>query len=154
MPAGLARFAVRRGRLALVAGTLAAVVVGGVLGGGGFSDPHAHSNRGTTPTGESLDVGGLDLLVLLTTKAGSVGDPSMAAAGSPLACPTEPGGTTHTATDRRQAAWIDRLAGGIGRSDLETPARVLEQLCRRLETDSTRNATAAREQQAAMPTPD
>jgi hypothetical protein len=152
MPAGLARFAVRRGRLVL-AGTLVALVVGGVLGGGGFSDPNAQSNHGTTPLGERFDVGDPDLLVLVTTEAGSVGDPATAAAGSPLVCPTDPGRTTHSATDRRQATWVIRLAGGIGRADLETTARILEELCCRLEADSTQDPTAAREQEAAMRTP-
>jgi hypothetical protein len=152
MPAGLARFAVRRGRLVL-AGTLVALVVVGVLGSGGFSDPNAPSNHGTTPLGESFDVGDPDLLVLLITKAGSVGDPAMAAAGSPLVCPTDLARTTRTATDRRQATWVNRLAGGIGRADLETTARILEELCCRLEADSTQDPTAAREQEAAMRTP-
>jgi DNA-binding MarR family transcriptional regulator len=56
---------------------------------------------------------------------------------SPLVRLTDLGRTTYTAIDRRQAAWVNQLAGGIGRSDLETTARVLEQLCRRLEADST-----------------
>jgi hypothetical protein len=96
----------------VLAGTLAAVVVVGVLGGG-FSDPNTQSNRGTTLFGEGFDVGDPDLLVLLTTKAGSVGDPAMAAAGFPLVCPTEAGGTTYTATDQRQGAWVNRLVAGL-----------------------------------------
>lgn len=52
---------------------------------------------------------------------------------SPLVCLTEQGRATYTATDRRQAAWVNRLAGGIGRTDLETAARVLDELGRRLE---------------------
>jgi DNA-binding MarR family transcriptional regulator len=55
---------------------------------------------------------------------------------SPLVCLTEPGRATYAATDRRQAVWVNRLAGEIGRSDLETTARVLDELCRRLEADS------------------
>jgi DNA-binding MarR family transcriptional regulator len=55
---------------------------------------------------------------------------------SPLVRLTERGRATYTATDRSQAGWVNRLAGGIGRSDLETTARVLEELCRRLEADS------------------
>src|SRR5262245_26876648 len=55
---------------------------------------------------------------------------------SPLVCLTEPGGTASTAIDRRQAVWVNRLAGGIDRSDLETTARVLDELCRRLDTAS------------------
>ena len=54
---------------------------------------------------------------------------------SPLVCLTEPGRATYTAIDRRQAAWVNRLAGGIGRSELETTARVLDELCRRLQAD-------------------
>jgi DNA-binding MarR family transcriptional regulator len=52
---------------------------------------------------------------------------------SPLVCLTEAGRTTYSATDRRQATWVNRLAGGIGRTDLDTTARVLDELCRRLE---------------------
>jgi DNA-binding MarR family transcriptional regulator len=55
---------------------------------------------------------------------------------SPLVCPTEPGRAKYSAIDRRQAAWVNRLAGGIDRSDLGTTARVLDELCRRLEADS------------------
>jgi DNA-binding MarR family transcriptional regulator len=55
---------------------------------------------------------------------------------SPLVCLTEPGRATYTVIDRRQAAWVNGLARGIGRSDLETTARVLDQLCRWLEADS------------------
>jgi DNA-binding MarR family transcriptional regulator len=56
---------------------------------------------------------------------------------SPLVRLTDLGRTTYTAIDRRQAAWVNRLAGGIGRSDLESTAHVLDELCRRLEADST-----------------
>jgi DNA-binding MarR family transcriptional regulator len=52
---------------------------------------------------------------------------------SPLVSLTERGRTTYSATDRRQAAWVNRLADGIDRTELETTARVLEELCRRLE---------------------
>jgi DNA-binding MarR family transcriptional regulator len=54
---------------------------------------------------------------------------------SPLVLLTEPGGARYAAIDRRQAAWVNRLAGGIGRKELQTTARVLEELCRRLEAD-------------------
>jgi DNA-binding MarR family transcriptional regulator len=54
---------------------------------------------------------------------------------SPLVLLTEPGGARYTAIDRRQAAWVNRLAGGIGREELQTTARVLEELCRRLDAD-------------------
>jgi DNA-binding MarR family transcriptional regulator len=52
---------------------------------------------------------------------------------SPLVCLTEAGRATYSAADQRQAAWVNRLAGGIGHSDLKTTARVLDELCRRLE---------------------
>ena len=52
---------------------------------------------------------------------------------SPLVSLTERGRATYAATDRRQATWVNRLADGIGRTDLETTARVLDELCRRLE---------------------
>ncbi len=55
---------------------------------------------------------------------------------SPLVRLTQPGRAGYAAADRRQAAWANRLAAGIGRADLETTARVLEELCRRLEADS------------------
>jgi DNA-binding MarR family transcriptional regulator len=59
---------------------------------------------------------------------------------SPLVRLTEPGRATYSAIDRRQAAWVNGLAGGIGHSDLETTARVLVQLCRRLEADGAEGA--------------
>jgi DNA-binding MarR family transcriptional regulator len=52
---------------------------------------------------------------------------------SPLVSLTERGSQTYAATDRRQAAWANRLADGIDRTELETTARVLDELCRRLE---------------------
>jgi DNA-binding MarR family transcriptional regulator len=54
---------------------------------------------------------------------------------SPLVGPTEPGRAKYEAIDARQAAWVNRLVRGIGRSDLETAGRVLDELCRRLEAD-------------------
>ena len=56
---------------------------------------------------------------------------------SPLVLLTDRGRTSYTAIDGRQAAWVNRLAGAIGGSDLETTAHVLDELCRRLEADST-----------------
>src|SRR5215813_294334 len=35
--------------------------------------------------------------------------------------------------DRRGAEWVNRLAAGFEREDLETTARVLQALCRQLE---------------------
>lgn len=57
---------------------------------------------------------------------------------SPLVALTGPGRATYGSIDRRQAAWVNRLAHGIRRADLETTARVLDELCRRLEADRTR----------------
>jgi DNA-binding MarR family transcriptional regulator len=48
---------------------------------------------------------------------------------------TELGEQTYAALDRRQARWVSRLASGIGRSELEATARVLEELCARLEAE-------------------
>ena len=42
---------------------------------------------------------------------------------------------TSATVDGRQALWVNRLADGISGSELETTARVLGELCRRLETD-------------------
>jgi hypothetical protein len=38
---------------------------------------------------------------------------------------------------------VNRLAGGIDRADLETTARVLEELCRRLEADDAQDIPRA-----------
>ena len=46
---------------------------------------------------------------------------------------TERGSARYAAIDRRQAAWVNRLAEGIGRARLEAAARVLDELNRRLE---------------------
>ena len=48
---------------------------------------------------------------------------------------TEPGRARYSAIDRRQADWVNRLADGIGRSDLEATARVLDELCGRLQAE-------------------
>ena len=57
---------------------------------------------------------------------------------------TDLGERRYAAIDRRQIGWVNRLAHGLGRSDLETAARVLEELCARLEsedeTERVRNA--------------
>jgi DNA-binding MarR family transcriptional regulator len=39
------------------------------------------------------------------------------------------------AMEGRQTVWVNRLADGLGRSDLQTTARVLGELCARLEAD-------------------
>jgi DNA-binding MarR family transcriptional regulator len=58
---------------------------------------------------------------------------------------TELGRERYRAMDRRQAAWVDRLAHGLRRSDLETTAEVLRELCRRLEAGPARgNGEVAR----------
>ena len=54
---------------------------------------------------------------------------------SPLVDLTDTGRSRYDAIDRRQAAWVNALARGLDRSDLETAARVLDELCRRLELD-------------------
>jgi DNA-binding MarR family transcriptional regulator len=54
---------------------------------------------------------------------------------SPLVALSETGTAKYRAIDRRQAAWVNRLARGIGRSDLTTTGRVLDELCRRLEAE-------------------
>jgi len=48
---------------------------------------------------------------------------------------TEHGRATFGAVDQKQAAWVNQLAAGLARSDLGTTARILDELCSRLETD-------------------
>jgi DNA-binding MarR family transcriptional regulator len=48
---------------------------------------------------------------------------------------TERGSAKYEAIDARQAEWINRLARGIARSDIETARRVLDELCVRLKDD-------------------
>jgi DNA-binding MarR family transcriptional regulator len=45
------------------------------------------------------------------------------------------GEQSYEALDGRQAEWVSRLADGLERSDLETTARVLDELCHRLDAD-------------------
>jgi DNA-binding MarR family transcriptional regulator len=52
---------------------------------------------------------------------------------SPLVAMTPAGREAYSELDRRQAAWVNWLAAGLERRDLETTVRVLEELCRRLE---------------------
>jgi len=54
---------------------------------------------------------------------------------SPLVDLTGSGRSRYEAIDRMQAAWVNALARGLDRSDLETTARVIDELCRRLEDD-------------------
>ena len=51
---------------------------------------------------------------------------------SPLVRLTELGAARYAALDQRQATWVNRLSQAIDRSSLETTARVLDELCRRL----------------------
>ena len=48
---------------------------------------------------------------------------------------TKPGITTYEAIDARQVAWVNRLARGIARSEIDTAVRVLKEISRRLEDD-------------------
>src|SRR6266511_3135024 len=48
---------------------------------------------------------------------------------------TRRGITTYEAIDARQVAWVNRLARGIDRSEIDTAVRVLEEFSRRLEDD-------------------
>jgi len=50
---------------------------------------------------------------------------------------TGPGKASYAAIDQRRADWANRLAEGIGSTELATAARVLEQLCRRLQAQNT-----------------
>jgi DNA-binding MarR family transcriptional regulator len=52
---------------------------------------------------------------------------------SQLVSLTKSGKAKYLAIDRRQVGWVNRLASEVGRSDLETTARVLDELCRRLQ---------------------
>jgi DNA-binding MarR family transcriptional regulator len=52
---------------------------------------------------------------------------------SQLVAMTPAGRGAYQALDRRQAVWGSELAGGLERRELETTARVLGTLCRRLE---------------------
>jgi DNA-binding MarR family transcriptional regulator len=53
---------------------------------------------------------------------------------SPIIRITELGGEKYAAIQRRQVTWINDLAAGLKRSELETTARVLQQLSNRLDT--------------------
>jgi DNA-binding MarR family transcriptional regulator len=48
---------------------------------------------------------------------------------------TEQGSAAYSALNGRQAAWVNRLAAGIGSDQLDTAARVLDELCCRLEAN-------------------
>jgi DNA-binding MarR family transcriptional regulator len=55
---------------------------------------------------------------------------------SQLVRPTEAGEVRYEAIGEKQAAWVNQLAKGLRRSELETTARVLGELCTRLEAGS------------------
>jgi DNA-binding MarR family transcriptional regulator len=55
---------------------------------------------------------------------------------SQLVCLTDSGRAAYAAMHERQVAWVNRLADGIDRTELETTARILAELCARLETAS------------------
>ena len=63
---------------------------------------------------------------------------------SPIVGLTKQGSAKYEALDARQVAWINRLARGIARSDIETAVRVLDELSRRLE-DGRRETSGGRE---------
>lgn len=56
---------------------------------------------------------------------------------SPIVGLTKQGSAKYEALDARQVVWINRLARGIARSDIETAVRVLDELSRRLEDGRT-----------------
>jgi DNA-binding MarR family transcriptional regulator len=56
---------------------------------------------------------------------------------SPLVRLTELGRARYEAIDTKQAGWVNQLADRLPRADLEATARVLDELCQRLEADLT-----------------
>jgi DNA-binding MarR family transcriptional regulator len=56
---------------------------------------------------------------------------------SQLVSLTRAGREAYAAIDARQVEWVNRLANGLSRSDLDTAARVLQELGRRLEPGGT-----------------
>jgi DNA-binding MarR family transcriptional regulator len=62
---------------------------------------------------------------------------------SPLVRLTASGSAKYEAIDARQAEWVNRLARGIARSDIESARNVLDELCRRLEADGGEEAETA-----------
>jgi DNA-binding MarR family transcriptional regulator len=55
---------------------------------------------------------------------------------SQLVTLTELGEARYRAIDEKQAVWVNELAAGLRRSELETTARVLDEFCARLEAGS------------------
>jgi DNA-binding MarR family transcriptional regulator len=62
---------------------------------------------------------------------------------SPLVGLTASGRARYEAIDARQAAWVNRLARGMGHSDIDTARRVLDELCRRLKAHRQADAEPA-----------
>ena len=87
----LGRFLLRR-RWAVLAATLVAVIVSGVVGGsaitrlksGGFDDPAAESTRAAEVLRDQFGTGDPNLVLLVTAKGGDVDDPAVAAAGETI----------------------------------------------------------------------
>ncbi|HEV8373023.1 MAG TPA: MMPL family transporter [Actinomycetota bacterium] len=87
----LGRFILRR-RWAVLAATLAAVVLAGAFGGGavaslksgGFEDPAAESARAAAVLRDTFGAGDPNLVLLVTAKRGDVDDPAVARRGQAL----------------------------------------------------------------------
>ena len=131
MLTGLGRFALRR-RWAILAATLAAVVLAGAFGGGavghlrsgGFEDPAAESVQAAATLRDTFGAGDPNLVLLVTARHGNVDDPAAAAAGGDLTrrLAAEPGLTqvasywsleapSLRSEDRRQALVLGRVTG-------------------------------------------
>ena len=88
----LGRFLARRRRLTLVSGFLAAIVLGGI-GAGAMGDlvlsrweaPGTESVRAQELLDRDFETGNANLILLVTSRDGTVDDPSMVAAGGALA---------------------------------------------------------------------
>ncbi len=65
---------------------------------------------------------------------------------SPLVWLTEGGRARAELVQQRHAAWVNRLAEGFDRADLQTAGRVLSDLCQRLEADAAPAQDAWREE--------
>ena len=64
---------------------------------------------------------------------------------------TDAGRTAYDAIDRRQARWVNELAKGMRRSDIETATRVLDEIARRLEQDDASDAPSSKATQKVSP---
>jgi DNA-binding MarR family transcriptional regulator len=56
---------------------------------------------------------------------------------SPHVTATDAGSDAYRAIQRRQTTWINRLAAGLDRRDLEIAECVIDELCRQLESERT-----------------